>query len=575
MTESTLVLQDLTYRYRGTKENAIEGINLELQRGEFLVLMGPTGAGKSTLAACINGLIPHFHKGKLQGDVIVCGKNTRQHTVAQMAEDVGLVFQDFEAQLFSTSVELEVAFGPENFAVPREEIDRRISENLAYVGLSDFRHRPPSTLSGGQKQKLAIASVLALHPKVLVMDEPTTDLDPISKMGIFEITNRLRQRSDLTLLVVEHDTEEVLQASRIALLKDGRLIKVGSPDEILRDVDLLEHLGLMPLGITQFFKAMSLEAPAAPVELPLLPDKAAAAYHDHGWQVCPETYAALVAAEAEVEQTFRAKEPLIRCRDLEFSYPNGVKALDGISLDIYPGDIVAIVGQNGSGKTTLAKHFNGLLLPTGGTITVNGKTTKEQGIFRLGQSVGYVFQNPDHQIFSETVYDEVAFGPRLRGLPANQIEARVKEALKAVGLEGTEQEDPFSMTKSGRQRVAVASVLAVQPDVLILDEPTTGLDYREQRSMMDMVRRLNENGSTIIFITHHMWVVAEYARKVFVIKDGRLFLEGTTREVFSHEQELLEASLRPPHFIQFTNLLGYTMLRPAELVACTLKRGVA
>lgn len=568
MTEPTLLIQDLTYRYRGTKENAIESINLALERGEFLVLMGPTGAGKSTLATCINGLIPHFHKGKLEGNVIVCGKNTRDHTVAQMAEDVGLVFQDFEAQLFSTNVELEVAFGPENFAVPREEIGQRIGENLAYVGLSDFRNRPPSTLSGGQKQKLAVASVLALQPKVLVMDEPTTDLDPISKMGIFEITNRLRQRSDLTLLVVEHETEEVLHASRIALLKDGRLVKVGSAHEILRDVDLIESLGLMPLGITRFFKDMCFETPAA-VDLPLLPVEAETAYRNNSWQVCPQTYEALVAKEAETEQTFRAKEPLIRCRDLEFSYPNGVKALDGISLDIYPGDIVAIVGQNGSGKTTLAKHFNGLLLPTGGMITVNGKTTKEQGIFRLGQSVGYVFQNPDHQIFSETVYDEVSFGPRLRGLPADQIKARVTETLKAVGLEGAEEEDPFSMTKSGRQRVAVAAVLAVQPDVLILDEPTTGLDYREQRSMMDMVRRLNENGSTIIFITHHMWVVAEYARKVFVVKDGRLFLEGTTREVFSHEQALLEASLRPPHFIQFTNLLGHTMLRPAELIACT------
>lgn len=569
MTEPTLLIQDLTYRYRGTKENAIESINLALERGEFLVLMGPTGAGKSTLATCINGLIPHFHKGKLEGNVIVCGKNTRDHTVSQMAEDVGLVFQDFEAQLFSTNVELEVAFGPENFAVPREEIGQRIGENLTYVGLSDFRNRPPSTLSGGQKQKLAVASVLALQPKVLVMDEPTTDLDPISKMGIFEITNRLRQRSDLTLLVVEHETEEVLQASRIALLKDGRLVKVGPAHEILRDVDLIESLGLMPLGIARFFKDMGLKASSSAAELPLTPDEGEVAYRNNSWRVCPETYAALAAQEAADEQAFRVKEPLIRCRDLEFSYPNSVKALDGISLDIYPGDIVAIVGQNGSGKTTLAKHFNGLLLPTGGSITVNGKTTKEQGIFRLGQFVGYVFQNPDHQIFSETVYDEVSFGPRLRGLPADQIKARVTETLKAVGLEGTEEEDPFSMTKSGRQRVAVAAVLAVQPDVLILDEPTTGLDYREQRSMMDMVRRLNENGSTIIFITHHMWVVAEYARKVFVVKDGRLFLEGTTREVFSHEQELLEASLRPPHFIQFTNLLGHTMLRPTELIACT------
>jgi len=251
-----------------------------------------------------------------------------------MAEDVGLVFQDFEAQLFSTNVELEVAFGPENFAVPRDEIATRIDENLSYVGLTSFRHRPPATLSGGQKQKLAIASVLALQPKVLVMDEPTTDLDPISKMGIYEITGRLRQRSDLTLLVVEHDTEEVLEADRIALLQDGHLIKVGPAREILQEVDLFESLGLMPLGIARFFKAMGAET------LPLTPDEAVAAYRSAGWSISSECYEAILERERQLEREVSAREPLIHCRDLEFSYPGGVKALDGITLDIFKGDIM-------------------------------------------------------------------------------------------------------------------------------------------------------------------------------------------------------------------------------------------
>lgn len=562
MAEPTVCITDLSYRYRGTKNNAIEEINLELDKGEILVIMGPSEAGKSTLATCLNGLIPHFHKGKLVGEVTVCGKNTRQSTVSQMAEDVGLVFQDFEAQLFSTSVELEIAFGPENFAVDREEIARRIEENLEYVKLSEYRDRPPSTLSGGQKQKLAIASVLALQPKVLVMDEPTTDLDPISKLGIFEITNKLRQRDDLTLIVVEHDTEEVLNASRIMLLKDGRIVKIGPARELLEDIDIFQSMGLMPLGIPQFFKNMGTN------ELPLTPDEAVPDFHAAGWQISEDRYEQIVISEQAAQEKLSNNHPMIQCRDLEHTYPNGVKALQGISLDIYPGDIVAIVGQNGSGKTTLAKHFNGLLMPTSGSVDVNGKSTKEQGIFKLGQTVGYVFQNPDHQIFSERVYDEVAYGPRLRKLPEDDIEERVKQALNAVGLVGYKDQDPFTLTKSGRQRVAVASILAVHPEVLILDEPTTGLDYREQRSMMEMVGRLNEMGSTIIFITHHMWVVAEYARKVFVMKDGLMFLEGTAREVFSHEKELLEASLRPPHFIQFTNRLGKTILTPQELANC-------
>jgi energy-coupling factor transport system ATP-binding protein len=237
--------------------------------------------------------------------------------------------------------------------------------------------------------------------------------------------------------------------------------------------------------------------------------------------------------------------------------------------------MVAIIGQNGSGKTTLAKHFNGLLMPTSGEALVNGRPTLEQGIFSLGQRVGYVFQNPDHQIFSEFVFDEVAFSLKLRDIPEKEIEERVNEALEAVGLAGYEKEDPFSLTKSGRQRVAVASVLSIKPEVLILDEPTTGLDYREQRSMMDMVQRLNDSGSTIIFVTHHMWVVAEYAKKVFVVKDGKILLQGSTRQVFSNEKILEESFLRPPHFVQFANRMGKTFLTPNEMIQCLDKGGTS
>ena len=560
MSAPIVTIRDLHYRYRGQKEFALAGINLDLLRGELLVVMGPSEAGKSTLAATINGLIPHFHKGKLIGEVTVLGRKTVENTVAQMAEIVGMVFQDFEAQLFSTNVELEVAFGPENFAVEREEIGRRINENLNYVGLDAYRNRVPSTLSGGQKQKLAIASVLALQPTVLVMDEPTTDLDPISKMGIFEITHRLCRRDDLTLMIIEHETEEALFADRVALIKDGKLVKVGPVKEILSDVDLLEELGVMPLGIPKFFKRMGV------TKLPLTPDEGVQEFQKTRWKISAPAYQKLVSKEQA--ELAKLNQPLIQCRNLEHCYTKEVKALNGVSLDIFDGDMVAIVGQNGSGKTTLAKHFNGLLLPTSGQILVNGLPTQDQGVFKLGQKVGYVFQNPDHQIFSETVYDEVAFSPRLRNLAEGEVKQLVKEALEAVGLAGYEEQDPFALTKSGRQRVAVASVLSAKPKVLILDEPTTGLDYAEQRSMMELVRKLNQQGSTIIFVTHHMWVVAEYARRVFVMKDGKIILSGTTRDVFSHTAELRDASLRPPHFVEFSNHFGYTFLTPEEMSTC-------
>jgi energy-coupling factor transport system ATP-binding protein len=228
-----------------------------------------------------------------------------------------------------------------------------------------------------------------------------------------------------------------------------------------------------------------------------------------------------------------------------------------------------VLGQNGSGKTTLVKHFNGLLKPTEGTVRVGEDETREQGLRKLGQSVGYVFQNPDHQIFSDTVSDEVAFGPKIRGMEEDEIEERVEEALAAVGLEGRGDEDPFGLTKGERQRVAVASVLAVRPEVLILDEPTTGLDYAEQRSMMDLVKSLNEAGSTIIVVTHTMWVVAEYAHRVAVVRDGRISLQGTVREVFAEEDELHDAALRPPHIVSLGNALGYSVLSVEEMLEVT------
>lgn len=561
MTESAISVQDLRFRYRSLEEIVLDGVTLDVPEGEFLVIMGSNEAGKSTLISFFNGLIPHYMKGPMAGDVFIQGKNTKEYSVPELAGEVGIVFQDFEAQLFSTNVELEVAFGPENFGVEREEIKRRIEESLRFVGLEGFRKRSPVTLSGGQKQKLAIASVLAMEPDILAMDEATTDLDPISKQGIYEITNRLRQREDMTLVVVEHDTEEVLEADRIVLIQEGKIARIGPAQEILKDSDLLENLGVRPLGIPRFFQMM--DSPA----LPLTPEEGQRVFESANWEISGAKYDRILTKERDIMEEKRAA-PLIQCRDLAHTYPNGVEALTGVDLDIYRGEIVAIVGQNGSGKTTLAKHFNALLMPTAGNVNVYGKPTSDQGVFEIGKKVGYVFQNPDHQIFSEVVYEEVAFGPRLRDIPEEEVDRRVKSALKAVGLEGFEEADPFSLTKSGRQRVAVASVLAIQPEVLILDEPTTGLDYKGQRGMMDLVLELNKMGSTIIFITHHMWVVAEYADRVYVVKDGKILLEGLTREIFAQEQVLKDSSLRPPHFVQFSNRLGRTFLSPQEMFSC-------
>jgi energy-coupling factor transport system ATP-binding protein len=561
--EPAVSIEGLGYRYRGQGKPALKAVDLEVAEGEFVVIMGPSGAGKSTLCVALNGLIPHFFRGKMEGEVRVGGRSTREGRVGEFAQEVGLVFQDFEAQLFSTNVALEVAFGPENFSVERGEMVRRVETVLGEVRLEGYDDRTPATLSGGQKQRLAIASVLAIEPRILCLDEPTTDLDPIGKLGIFEIAEDLKDRDDVTLIVVEHETEETIDADRIVVLRDGEIVADRPAREVLRDVELLEESSVMPLQVTRFFHEMGLWQG----QLPLTTEEGVAEFRRRNWRIDPDRHQRLVEADAKREEGYG--EPIIQVEGLTHRYPNGVVALEGVDLTVRRGEFLAVLGQNGSGKTTLVKHFNGLLKPTEGKVLVDEEETTRQGLRKLGQSVGYVFQNPDHQIFSDTVSDEVAFGPKIRGMQQGEIEERVAEALAAVGMEGRGNEDPFGLTKGERQRVAVASVLAVRPEVLILDEPTTGLDYAEQRSMMDLVKSLNESGSTIIVVTHTMWVVAEYAHRAVIARDGRISMQGTVREVFAEEDGLRDASLRPPHIVSLGNALGYPVLSVEEMLELT------
>ena len=565
--EPAVSIEGLGYHYRAQQKPALKGVDLEVAEGEFVVVMGPSGAGKSTLCVSLNGLIPHFFRGKMEGEVRVGGRSTREGKVGEFAQEVGLVFQDFEAQLFSTNVTLEVAFGPENFRVERDEMVERVERVLGQVRLEGFEKRTPATLSGGQKQRLAIASVLAIEPRILCLDEPTTDLDPLGKLGIFEIAEDLKDRDDVTLIVVEHETEETIDADRIIVLRDGEIVADRPAREVLRDVELLEESSVMPLQVTRFFHEMGLWQG----QLPLTPEEGVAEFKRRRWGVNPERHQRLVGADEKREDGYG--EPVIQVEGLTYRYPNGVVALEGVNLTVRRGEFLAVLGQNGSGKTTLVKHFNGLLKPTEGTVVVGEDETTEHGLRHLGQSVGYVFQNPDHQIFSDTVFDEVAFGPKIRDMEEAEIGERVREALSAVGMEGRGDEDPFGLTKGERQRVAVASVLAVRPEVLILDEPTTGLDYAEQRSMMDLVRSLNEAGSTIITVTHTMWVVAEYAHRAVVVRDGKVALQGTVREVFVEEDGLRDAALRPPHIVSFGNALGYPVLSVEEMLKVTEEEG--
>jgi energy-coupling factor transport system ATP-binding protein len=550
-------VENVSFRYRAAAEPALSEVTCHIHPGELVGLLGRSGSGRSTLACTLNGTIPHLIRGDFQGRVRIAGQDTRERRPQDLADRIGFVFQDFEAQLFSTNVPLEVAFGPENLGVPREAIVQRVNRYLQVVGLDDRRHKVPAALSGGQKQRLALASILALEPQVLVLDEPTSDLDPAGRRELLDAVQTLRRDRDLTLLMIEPETDALGWVDRLIVLDRGRIALTGTPAELWEKSEALEALGVGGFSLARLASSLGLEARWQDAEA------AAAGIRASDWQV-----KARAAERLGREDVGRQDGPvLLEVEDLTHRYPDGTEALSRVSLTIRQGEFVAILGQNGSGKTTLVKHLNGILGPTGGDIRLFGRSLRGQPAARMSRHVGLVFQNPDHQIFAERIRDEVAFGPRLHGLSENEVAQRVTEALEAVGLADSGDLDPFILTKGGRQRVAVASTLATKPQVIILDEPTTGLDHGELQGMMALVQRLNQAGHTILIITHSMGVAAAYARRVILMQNGRIVRDGPTRQVFSDEAALANLGLTPPPVVQVANRLGVPALTLDELVA--------
>ena len=548
-----VVVRNLTFTHRGSKRPALANIDLTIPTGAFVAVMGHASSGKSSLCLSLNGLIPRLVRGQFEGEVAVMGMDLRDAAAVDLAQRVGLVFQDFESQLVSTSVELEVAFGPENLAAPRAELRRRVDQYLELVGLSALRLREPWSLSGGQKQRLAIASVLALEPDVLVMDEPTTDLDSAGRDEVLRLAHHVTGMGR-TLIMVEHDTEVTTAADQVILMREGRIVAHGETREVLSDVDLLASCGVRPPQLAELFRQLGWRETPLTVEDGLTFIREAAKH---------PARRAVATGPGPVRSSV-----IVEARGACYAYPNGdTPALQDVHLTIREGEFLAVVGQNGSGKTTLGKLLSGLLQPSEGAVVIGGTSTGSLGRGALARIVGFVFQNPDNQIFSSTVQEEVAFGPRNLGLPGEMISRRVAESLCAVGLEGYERRDPFALTKGERQRVAVASVLACRPAVLILDEPTTGLDYRQQLGMMEMLGRLNREGHTILIVTHSMWASTDYAPRTIVMQKGCILLDAPTRYVFTREDLLDAVGLRAPPVVQLSNRLHAGALTVPELVA--------
>ena len=564
----------------------LRGVDATVPRGTFTVVMGASGGGKSTLLRTLNAIIPDFEDGRFAGAVEVLGRDTAATRVSDLAGDVGTVLQDYEAQLFGTSVEREVAFGPENLAVPPAEIGDRIDRTLALVGLDDLdRDRAPDGLSGGQKQRLVLAGVAAMEPDLLVLDEPTSDLDPEGARGIVDAVATLAGDDEVetagwagpeTVVMVTHKIEEALLADRATLLRGGRVVREGPTREVFTDPEALRAARVAVPPLVEAFDRLGWPAD----DLPLLPAEAAARVRGSALSWTPpartdEPATDRPGAPADTGTAAAGGDPLFELSDVRFAYETDrgpVRAVDGVSLSVAAGEFVALVGGNGSGKTTLAKHLNGLHEADAGTVRYDGRPVPAYTMAEIGREVGYVFQNPDHQIFAATVREEVAFGPENFGLSGAPLERRVDDALETVELDGLDGRDPFSLSKGQRQRVALAGVLATDPSTIVFDEPTTGLDAAQQGRFMDLVARLNrEAGVTVVAVTHDMETVARYAPRTVVLEDGRLVHDGPTRALFADPDRLAGWELRPPHVVACANRLG----GPDDLPALSVDELVA
>ncbi|MCL4407469.1 MAG: energy-coupling factor ABC transporter ATP-binding protein [Thermotogae bacterium] len=536
---------------------ALKNVNLTIKSGEFFGITGPSGAGKTSLCFSIAGLIPHqmqlnerdprqYISGTVQvfdETVSAVGEKNGKHVITGkgvMAPEVGLVMQDPESQFLTMSVKQELSLGLQFLNINTEEIETRIKESLDRVGMVDIYDVAdkihPSELSGGQKQRLIIASFIAMRPKILILDEPTSDLDPAGKLEIIEAIQKLKTAGNLTVILVEHNPELMQDfADRMVVLNEGTIVAMGKPDDIYSDIDLINKYNIYAPEIAE------LECG-----------------NDSKRCTTIKSFIANIPGDFKFEKIQNkvldeGSPVLIEVKDLKFAYEDGTQALKGLSFEVRQNALLALIGQNGSGKSTLSKILSGIEGNFSGTVKVADLDLHDVKNRRnMPRHVGYVFQNPDHQIFNRSVYDEVAYGLKNMGISPSIIDERVKAVLTRVNLIDKIKEDPLFLGRGQKRRLGVASVLAMHPEIIIVDEPTTGQDYKMSKEIMELLKALNEDGTTIIVITHDMRLVAEFCPRSIVMSQGKIIYDGSTFNLFKNDDVLEKASLRAPQIVRLS-----------------------
>ncbi|GAB6145879.1 ABC transporter ATP-binding protein [Desulfocicer niacini] len=549
-----ITLDNLSFIYPGKTAPALEQVHLQINRGEFVLICGPTGCGKTTLLKVLTGIIPHESEGIMTGNALIDSLDTRATPLATLSRTLGLVQQNPDDQIFSLVVEDEVAFGPENLNLEVETIGLRVDRALEQVGLAGFRGKSVQELSGGQKQRVAIAGMLAMEPGVLLLDEPVSQLDPLGAGEVLSVIAGINSDKKTTIILVEHRIHEVAHlVDRIIVMDKGKILINADKNEVFENhIPVFEQLGLRLPEMIEIFHLLDLgRAPLTEkLGLDLLKKRL------NGFKG-PDGHRGLgITGFQRKEPQKKNKIPVLKMENLWFAYGDKNWVLKGVDLELYQGEVIGLLGSNGSGKSTLLLHMGGLLRPQKGDVRVLGKNTRTVKPESMAGDVAVVFQDPGLMLFCDSVYKEVDFGPRNLKLGERKIRRQVDDALKAMSIEDLIAEPPQALSGGQRLRAAVASMLSLKPKILLLDEPTSGQDKRNILTFMRYIKSLSDNLITCVFITHDMETALKFADRIIVLNHGKLIANESPATVFEDTALLEKACLKPPQALRFSRELG-------------------
>ena len=539
--EPIIEFKDFSFQYYTQKKPTLKNINLTINKGEKILIVGLSGSGKSTLGNCVNGLIPFVYKGEIQGSCTVKGHDTRKMSVAELSKIVGTVLQDSDGQFVGLTVGEDIAFAMENDCVDTETMHKRVLDVAKSIQIDELLDHAPGELSGGQKQRVSLAGVMVDDVDILLFDEPLANLDPATGQNTIELIDEIAQSGDKTILIIEHRLEDVLHrhVDRIILFKDGMIIKDCSPDELLAS-DLLLKTGIREPLYLSACKYAGIEVRE----------------EDHPGYIEELTLSdgdkkkLIDWVNTNREDYSIEEDPVLEAEHLSFSYDGIKNAVDDVSFKVNRGEMLAIVGKNGAGKSTISRLLTGFLREDSGDILLHGRNIKDDTIFERGQKIGLVLQNPNQMICNTMIYDEVAYGLWNMHVAEDEIRTRVEEVLKVCGLFPFRNWPISALSYGQRKRVTIASILVMRPEIIVLDEPTAGQDYMHYTDIMDFLKMLNRQGLTIIMITHDMHLMLEYCNRSIVILDGQKIYDGSCADVLVDEELVRKANLKKTSLYQ-------------------------